>query len=197
MTTRAELRALLTEGRHRLSVGRAREVAALVTTAQPRLAGALVELLWDEDAGVAMRAVDALERASAGNPRLLARWKDALLGRMPDAEGNKLRWNLALMIGRVRLTVVETERAAEVLRGWLEDESSIVKTAALQGLADLSRWNPALRGEALDTLRIQGRSGTPAMRARSRILLKRMEREERVGAAATLNGLERAHRGSR
>lgn len=180
MTTRGELRALLTEGRHRLSVGRAREAAALAA-AEPRLAGALVELLWDEDAGVATRAVDALERASAENPRLLARWKDALLGRMPDAEGNKLRWNLALLIGRVRLTAAEAERAARVLRGWLEDESSIVKTAALQGLADVSRWNPALRDEAMDTLRILGRSGTPAMRARSGILLKRMETEHGAG----------------
>jgi hypothetical protein len=180
MTTRAQLRALLAEGRNQLAVGRAREVAAMAAE-QPRLAATLVELLWDEDAGVAMRAVDALERASAHNPRMLARWKDALLSRMPDAEGNKLRWNLALMIGRVRLTVTETERAAEVLRGWLDDESSIVKTAALNGLADLSRWNPALRDEALDTLRICGRSGTPAMRARSRILLKRMERERLAG----------------
>lgn len=178
MTTRAALRAMLAEGRHRLSVGRARETAARVL-AEPRLAGALVELLWDEDTGVATRAVDALERASAERPELLARWKDELLARMTDAEGNKLRWNLALMIGRVRLTVAETERAAGVLRGWLGDESSIVKTAVLQGLAELSRWNPALRDEAVDLLRVLGRSGTPAMRARSRILLKRMEADGR------------------
>jgi hypothetical protein len=196
MTTRTELRALLAEGRNRLAVGRAREVAALVAE-QPRLAGALVKLLWDEDAGVATRAVDALERASAHNPRMLAKWKEALLGRMPDAEENKLRWNLALMIGRVKLTMAETERAAEVLRGWLDDKSSIVKTAALHGLADLSRWNPALRDEALDTLRICGRSGTPAMRARSRILLKRMERERLAGMVDTLNGRERIDKGLR
>lgn len=174
MTTRAQVRALLAEGRHRLSVGRAREIARLIAE-KPKLTGTVVELLWDEDAGIAMRAGDALERASAGNAALLAPWKDALLGRLTDAEGNKLRWNLALMIGRVELTVPETERAAEVLRGWLEDESSIVKTAALQGLADLSRRNPAQREEAIDTLRLLGRSGTPAMRARSRILLKQFE----------------------
>ncbi len=176
MTTKAELRAMLAEGRHSLSVGRAREAAARLAGV-PRLAGAAVELLWDDDPGIANRAADALERASAHNSELLEPWKDALLGRMADAEEKKLRWNLALMIGRVELTATETERAAAVLRGWLGDKSSIVKAAAMHGLADLTRWNPALCAEVVDTLLVLSRSGTPAMRARGRILLKRLETE--------------------
>ncbi|HVZ83905.1 MAG TPA: hypothetical protein VG893_09535 [Terracidiphilus sp.] len=196
MTKNAELRALLTEGRHSLSVGRTRQVAEMLT-ARPKLAGTLIELLWDDDPGIANRAADALERASACKPKILAPWKDALLGRMADAgtnnRANKLRWNLALMIGRTELTIPETERAAAVLRGWLDDKSSIVKTAVLHGLADLSRWNPALRAEALDTLRVLSRSGTPAMRARGRILLKTLEKpgpaeRKKRGAPDTLTG---------
>jgi hypothetical protein len=61
------------------------------------------------------------------------------------------------------------------LRTYLEDQSSIVKTAAMQGLADLTRQEASLLPEVLDTLRILARSGTPAMRARGRILLKKME----------------------
>ncbi len=74
---------------------------AAILLDHPRKAGQVVECLWDEDAGVANRAADALERASYSNPNLLAPWKEALLGRMVDATENKLRWNLALMVSRM------------------------------------------------------------------------------------------------
>jgi hypothetical protein len=158
----------------RIESGRAPEMAALLLR-HPRRTDQVVECLWDKDLGVANRAADALERASCGNPKLLTPWKDALLGRMADAEENKLRWNLALMIPRVELTIADTERAAGVLRSWFDDQSSIVKTSAMHGLAGLIRWNPTMLPEVLEMLRILSRSGTPAMRARGRILLKRLE----------------------
>jgi len=167
------IRKLLAVGR-RMDPGRARDVAAMLLK-KPRLVRQVVALLWDDDPGVANRAADALERASHTQPKLLAPWKDALLGRMADATENKLRWNLAFTIGRTALTVAETDRAAALLRSWLDDKSSIVKTSAMHGLADLTRWNPALLPEVLDLLRLLSRSGTPAMRARGRILLKRFE----------------------
>jgi HEAT repeat protein len=79
------------------------------------------------------------------------------------------------MVARMLLSVPEAQRAARALQSYLEDRSSIVKTAAMQGLADLTRHDPTLLPEVLDQLRILSRSGTPAMRARGRILLKRME----------------------
>ena len=79
------------------------------------------------------------------------------------------------MITRTPLTEAETARAAAVLQSWLNDKSSIVKTSAMHGLAGLTRWEPSLQPEVLDMLRILSRSGTPAMRARGRILLKRIE----------------------
>ena len=80
------------------------------------------------------------------------------------------------MIPRLRLTAAECARAAVVLQGWLEDSSSIVKTFAMQGLADLAVQETSMQPMVLDMLRTLSRSGTPAMRARGRILLKRMER---------------------
>ena len=164
---------------NRLAVGRAKEVAAILLD-HPKKAAQVVECLWDEDAGVANRAADALERASYSNSNLLAPWKEALLGRMVDATENKLRWNLALMAPRMALTVAETERTAVVLQSWLDDRSSIVKTCAMHGLAGLARWNTAMLPEVMDMLRLLSRSGTPAMRARGRILLKRMESRSRA-----------------
>ena len=83
MPDRSAIRKMLSGG-PRLAVGRARDVATLLIE-QPRKTAHVVECLWDEDAGVANRAADALERASCSNPQLLRPWKDALLGRMADA----------------------------------------------------------------------------------------------------------------
>ena len=173
MAKEKTLREMLTPGK-RLDCGRAGEVAALLLK-NPRMTRQVVECLWEEDAGVANRAADALERASCRRPEILRQWKDALLDRMLDAGENKLRWNLALMISRTPLSESETARAAAVLRSWLDDKSSIVKTSAMHGLAGLTRWDKSILPEVLDTLRVLSRSGTPAMRARGRILLKRME----------------------
>jgi hypothetical protein len=174
MARLATIRSMLMSGRHRLDVGRAREVAKLVL-AQPRKTGQLVECLWDEDAGVANRAADALERASYHRPSLAAKWTESLIGLMAEAEQNKLRWNLALAIPRLDLNVAESRRVAAALRIYLEDRSSIVKTAAMHGLADLTRHDRSLLPEVLDLLRVLSRSGTPAMRARGRILLRKLE----------------------
>jgi len=168
------IRAMLASDRHRLDVGQTKEVAALVL-ARPRKVGQLIECLWDEDPGIANRAADALERVSFDRPSLTAAWTESLIGLMAEAEQNKLRWNLALFVPRLELSAAEAQRVAAALRTYLEDQSSIVKTAAMHGLAALTRHDPKLLPEVLDMLRILSRSGTPAMRARGRILLKKLE----------------------
>lgn len=174
MTRKENIRAMLAVGRHRMALGCVCEVAALLLK-DGRKVRQVAESMCDEDAGVANRAADALERASYFKPKLLAPWKDLLIGLLAEAEQNKLRWNLALMITRLSLTAPETLRVAAVLNTYLDDKSSIVKTAAMHGLAGMARQNPALRSGALDLLRMLSRSGTPAMRARGRILLKALE----------------------
>jgi hypothetical protein len=165
---------MLAAGRNRLNIGRADEVAAMVS-AQPKKASRLIECLWDEDPGVVNRAADAIEKLSRSLPAVLESWKAPLLGLLAEATENKLRWNLAVIVPRLRLTIPECRRVAAALQSYLEDESSIVKTCAMQGLAELTRQDPSLLEEVLDLLRILSRSGTPAMRARGRILLRKLE----------------------
>src|SRR5215469_6434035 len=179
MPRRLDLRTELAIGGNRaLHPGRVPEITTLIS-AQPRRAERLIELMWDDDPGVASRAADVLERISRRpSPalvRVLDEYKDALLGLLPDARFMKLRWNLAFLVPRLRLSVAEARRTAATLSTFLEDRSSIVKTAALQGLADLTRQDPESLPAVLDVLRIQGRSGTPAMRARSRRLIQRLD----------------------
>ena len=176
----ASIRTLLHEGKDRISVGRAEEVASLVL-AQPESFSSLMECLWDNDPGVVNRAAHALERVTRdrhpGPIAQLNSWKSSILGLLTEAKENKLRWHLALVVPRLTLSRPEIIRAAEALQAWLEDDSSsIVKTMSLQGLADLTHQHPALLPQVLDLLRIHSRTGTPAMRARSRILLAEFEK---------------------
>jgi hypothetical protein len=176
---RESIRSMLQIGKSRIAVGRAVEVAALVL-AQPEAFPRLIECLWDE--ATASRAAHALELITRdGQPGPIAQLnsvKASLLGLLPEAQENKLRWHLALIVPRLALGPTECARAADDLKGWLEDQSSsIVKTMALQGLVDLTRQNHASLPAVLDLLRIYGRSGTAAMRARSRLLLEQFEKK--------------------
>jgi hypothetical protein len=188
MADHIDLRAQLTIGRSPFDVGRVPEISEWICDL-PRRIPRLIELLWDDDPGVASRAADVLERITRRPSDALARavavYKDALIGLLSEAQHPKVRWNLALTIPRIELTVPECRRVASVLGGWLDDRSSIVKTAALHGIAELTRQDPVSLPAVLDLLRTAGRSGTPAMRARSRILLKKLDRPPAAHPAHT------------
>jgi hypothetical protein len=78
------------------------------------------------------------------------------------------------MIPRLQLTRAERQMAFAFLREYLNDRGSIVKTHALQGLADLARIEPALQPSVTSLLEDAVRRGTPAMKARARKLLPRL-----------------------
>lgn len=159
------------KGRDRRSIGLSNDAAKLVMR-QPQRFHELIECLWNEDPVVRMRAADAAEKVSAKQPRLLDRHKAELLGLLAETEQIELRWHLALMVPRLRLSATERQRAAAALQRYLDDRSSIVRTFALQGLADLARNDLALQSKVKQLLEAAVQSGTPAMRARARKLLK-------------------------
>lgn len=160
-------------GGDRRSLGRANEVAAH----NPRLFPALVAGLWSADPLVRMRAADAVEKITREQPKLLQPYRKELLGLLARAEQQEPRWHLALMVPRLALDPVERHRARRMLQTYLRDASSIVKTCALEGLAGLAQSEPAMRPPLIELLREAARSGTPAMKARSRKLLRRLDRE--------------------
>jgi hypothetical protein len=186
MPIAVSIRSMLVVGRCRISIGRTAEVVNLIR-ANPKKVTQLLECLWDEDPCVAMRAADALEKLTRRRgpvpdeiqktllKTLQGSWKAPLIGLLAEATENKLRWCLAPVVTRLTLTVPECRRVAETLHSYLEDRSSIVKTMALQGLADLTRQDASLLPEVVDLLNIHSRSGTAAMRARGRMLLKQLE----------------------
>jgi hypothetical protein len=61
MSDRINLRDQLAIGRSALDVGRVPEISEWIANLPRRIPG-LIELLWDDDPGVASRAADVLER---------------------------------------------------------------------------------------------------------------------------------------
>jgi len=161
----------------RRTIGRSDQIAAIVLK-NSALFPQLIAGLWSDDKGLRMRAADALEKATRTDPGLLQRYKKELLGLMVETSQQELRWHLAAMVPRLQLKKEEKRLAEATLNSYLEDRSSIVKTFALQGLADLAQDDPGLLARVVETLREATRTGTPAMRARSRKLLSQIEKPE-------------------
>jgi hypothetical protein len=162
-------------GGDRRSIGNANRVAARVLK-DHHLLPKLIECLWSDDPIVRMRSADAAEKVSLKKPHLLEPFKSELLGLATEATQSELRWHLALMLPRLGLSVAERKRARGTLRNYLNDHSSIVKTCAIQGIAELARGDAALEIETIEFLETASLTGTPAMRARSRKLLKDLQR---------------------
>jgi hypothetical protein len=165
----------LLEGGDGRTIGRSDQVVAMVSD-HPELFPKLIAGLWSTHPIVRMRAADATEKVTRKRGELLQPYKKELLGLMTEAQQQELRWHLAVMVPRLRLNTHERQVAISSLNSYLEDHSSIVKTFALQGLADLAQHEPSIRSRVVEILREATRSGRPAMKARSRKLLIHLER---------------------
>lgn len=159
-------------GGDRRSIGRAAEVVRDVLAA-PADFGALMEgILSDGDPVLRARCSDAAEKVSRELPHLLTPYTNLLLDRMAREPQREVRWHAAQMLARAHLTEDERAAAWDVLSGLLEDESSIVRTCALQALHDLAQQDAGRIQAVTALLQEAERSGTPAMRARARRLLR-------------------------
>ena len=164
-------------GGDRRSIGRSNEIVSRVLR-EPRQFPQLIKCLWSDNPIVRMRAADAIEKISLQKPEWLKRYKAELLGLLEEAQQQELRWHLAALIPRLPLSKSEIVRAEVVFRRYLSDRSSIVKTFALQGLADLAQLEPALRESTKTLIEDAARTGTAAMKARARKLVRTMEKLE-------------------
>lgn len=165
------------QGGDRRSIGNSNSVAALILRQPDRLAE-LIQCLWNGDSIVRMRAADAAAKVSAERPALLAPFKTELLALADETAQAELRWHLAQIIPRLCLGRQERVRATTALASFLGDRSSIVRTFAIQALAELSRGTPELEADLIDLLERTCRTGTPAMKARSRKLLAQFRKDD-------------------
>ncbi len=164
------LLALLGDGDRRMVRGVAGVVRAVRTNMS--LLGALVDGLTHPDPKVRMRCADALEKLTIDDAAPLQAHRATLLRLADTTTQQELRWHLCQILPRLRLTAAQRARAAALAVRWQADPSRIVRTFALQALADLASQDVTLRPIALAALRGAETTGTPAMRARARKILK-------------------------
>ena len=137
----------------------------------PELAGELVVGLVSDDPIIRMRAADALEKVSKERPALLGPFKDVLLSAAAESNQQEVRWHLAQMLPRLELSRKELESVLSLLRGYLNDKSSIVKVCAMQALVEFGARDRGLLSSLKPVIEDACRHGSPAMRSRGRKLL--------------------------
>jgi HEAT repeat protein len=161
-------------GGDRRSIGRSNEVVAEITANSNLFSAVFLGLLAD-DPVLRARAADAIEKVTRQSPQLLNPYKSELLGSVARLKQKEVRWHIAQMLPRLKCSEAEQRRAVAILKEYLRDSSSIVRTFAMQALADFADQNRRLRPAVIAKLQKLTVTGTPAMRARGRILLKRMQ----------------------
>jgi len=158
------------------SIGRANDVVKNVKS--QRDFDSLFEGLFDDDRKVVMRTADALEKISAEKPEYLAKHKKAILKLLSTAEGIELKWHLAQMVPRMKLTTREVGIVWQCLALWAMDksESRIVRANSVQGLYELSETRSELKRDLelmVDEVR---RENIPSLNARIRKLQSKRRR---------------------
>jgi hypothetical protein len=158
------------EGGTLRSIGRSEEVAAEVL-ANPLLFKYLIRGMQSADPIIRMRSADAAEKVTKHNPILLATHKKKILTSIARINQQEVRWHSAQMMSRIEWNAKERSTLIALLEEYLRDRSSIVRTSAMQALADLAMKDKKLRGSVVKRLKDLTNTGTPAMKARGKKLL--------------------------
>lgn len=120
-------------------------VVELVLTRPERVDELIGCVVDSSDEIVRMRAGDALEKACRARSSLLQPHVPLLLGTLAEIEQQSVRWHVAQILGRVRLTPRQRASAVRILCGNLDSSPDwIVHNCSLDTLAVLARLDPAL-----------------------------------------------------
>lgn len=158
------------------TIGKVPEVVALVFR-RPELFPGVLEALQHPDPGVRMRAADALEKITRQQPEFLQPHKEFILEQARSQPQQEVRWHLAQIIPRLRLSALEIAQVAEVLFRYLDDPSKIVQANSLEALVELARAEDRLWKKVTGTLENLAETGSPAVRSRARKLLGKLVRK--------------------
>jgi hypothetical protein len=154
------------------SIGKANEIVALVKS-QADFDDLFIGLT-NVDRKVVMRTADAIEKITIHSPDLLKKHKTELLHLCQTARDIELKWHLALIISRLRLTEKELGNIWQTLTKWASDkkESKIVRVNSIQGLSNLLKQKPELMPDFNLTLTEIEKDKIPSINARIKKLKK-------------------------
>jgi HEAT repeat protein len=153
------------------SIGRSNEIVAEIEE-NPLLIEEIFPGLHDHDPVLKARAADVLEKATREKPELLLDHKRELISILKKEKQQEVCWHIAQMIPRLEYTPLEEEVVIHALNHYLSNKSKIVRASALEALADLAQRNKSITEEVTKTIRFHTQTGSPAVQARGRKLLK-------------------------
>jgi hypothetical protein len=130
--------------------------------------------LFHADRLIVMRAADAIEKITLKRANFLKPHKHELLVLLNEAEQKELKWHLASLVPRLKLTQSELGKVWTTLSNWALDasEGRIVRVNSIQGLFELLKGSPGLREDFELTLAQLEKEEVPSLKARIRILRK-------------------------
>ncbi len=161
------------KGGDRRSIGRSNEVVEEVLK-DPQLFDPLFKGLLNKDPIIRMRAADAVEKITLQHPEYLKPYKRVLLEKIAASRQQEVRWHFAQIVPRLNLNQSERKRVMQILIDYLNDNSKIVITFAMQALADLADAEPQLAPRVIKLLQDQVASGSAAVKNRGQKLLKKL-----------------------
>jgi hypothetical protein len=134
----------------------------------------LLRDLRGKDKVAAERAARGLKKIAEADRAALYGLRKQLLKEAFCAEDVRVQWNLTIVLGRLPLVGRDKAVVVDLMFERLGDASGLNRTLAMQELMDLSENDAALRARVLPIVREALETGTPAMRARAKRLLKRV-----------------------
>ncbi|MGZ5242611.1 MAG: hypothetical protein ACXWW0_01935 [Bacteroidia bacterium] len=127
------------------SKGKSEEVIKLINNQETF--DELYNCLFDADRLVVLRAADAIEKITIENPAFIIPHKNALLELFYNAEHKELKWHMAQIVSRLKLSKTQFGKVWQVLAKRASDkkESRIVRVLSLQAMYDLLKQFPELK----------------------------------------------------
>lgn len=158
------------------STGEADAVAQVMLD-QPELAAVVFEGIFHADPRIRMRAADALEKASAKNPAVIAPFTSRLIHEAAASTQKEVQWHVPQMLARLDLTPDERDAAARILMRYLnESDSNIVIVNSLSALAEFAKVDVSLRDTVIMLIEQAMTRGTPSITSRGKMLLRQLRR---------------------
>lgn len=141
--------------------------------------GQVIDAIQHDDPGVRMRAADAAEKISRVAPDLLKPYKKLFLTSLASIDQKEVRWHMAQILPRFDLTGEERVAVLSLMKSYLKDNSRIVRTSAMQTLADIALQNGRYLPEVRTIIEKLMAEGSPAMKARGRKLMAKLKKTEK------------------
>ncbi|MBA9077061.1 hypothetical protein [Rufibacter quisquiliarum] len=180
MTT-TELISALAEGKS-AGKGRADEVAAYLLQQGQEALEQLWPGLYHTDAVLRARAAHVVEAVAKQQPLWLQPYRKEILHQLAQPNLDPaFNYCLPALLGQLSWEEEDLPLVIERLEFWLQHlHNQFVKAICLQSLTDLSMQQPWLQQEVLELIHQHMAKGGKAINARGRLLLKQLQKQERL-----------------